>query len=210
MKKKIIVISSIIIGCLLLFLFFSSLFFFFKVKKLKNENTQIIKKYDGIVKEYKEENNQLKKDFEEMKKENEKLSEEQINTIPCEDLRVKYLKLQNYTTNLENLYSKSLEDKEKIIGDVDLLNRQLDKINDMLSSLYKPYGFGLYAMGGFTNVLSYKSINNLSFDLIIGADFAFSFLYNRIILLIGGYVKPLEDLGFGAKSEIIFMFGKKK
>jgi hypothetical protein len=148
-----------------------------------------------------------KKRIEKLMKERQKQVEIIRETIKIIKDRELAKRLQKQFDNLEKTTNEILKEKDNRIIE---LENQLIKNSKMLNKINRPFGFGIYAMGGFTDILSYNSFDDISFDLIIGMDVVLSFLNNRIIFLTGPYIKPFEDLGIGVKAEMIFMFGKRK
>lgn len=166
-----------------------------KARYLLKANSQLLMGID-----YKK---RIEKAMEERQKQVEIINE----TIKLIENKELAKKLQKQFNDLENKTNEIFQEKDHRIT---VLENQLTKTSKMLNEINRPFGFGIYAMGGFTDILSYNTFEDISFDLVIGMDVALSFFNNRIIFLVGPYIKPFEDLGIGVKAEMIFMFGKRK
>lgn len=193
MIKKIIIIIVIVI---VLFLIGLNIFQYFQGKN----HSKKIQSYEigiGLAQNY------LKERDKKINKLEETLSVKEFIKLPCDKKNTEYEKLDNKCKDLEEI---NKEDKIKLINLINLLNNCKMQKDTLLN-----YGFSIYVMGGIGGIKSYVLNEQQIFDfnLTIGFDVIKYYLNNKIGLIAGIYVTPIQDIEVGIKLGILINIKQK-
>jgi hypothetical protein len=147
-----------------------------------------------------------------MKERDEKIAElEKIKTktviefvqLPCEKKDDEYKKLNEKYIELEKI---SKGDKKQL----EALSTSLNDCKKLKDTLLD-FGINFHAMIGVGGLKKYveNNLNPVDINLTIGIDYIKYFFDNRLGLMIGGYVTPLQDIEVGINLGMIINFKKK-
>lgn len=223
-KKLIIIVVSVSLILFFLIIIFSAVLYFQKVKlikendMLKKDNNDLIVVNQNLINTYIDEKKITDKEIEKYKNESIHWKKEALAKIPCEDKDDIIIALQNDKDRILELYEMLSLDFEAITKRLKITNNkliqtteQLDKTNNMLKKINRPFGIGIYVMAGATGLKSYfENQTPVDPEIIGGVDVIFNFLNNRISLKVGPYAKVYKEISIGGKIGIDIMFGKNK
>lgn len=208
MKRIIIEIFGIIIFILIIFfsIFFISKFYKKQITALEKKNNEIISTTTTIISEQKEKIKTTEKERDYYKNNIKIVTKTELIKMPAEEKDKLILTLQDDKLHLLALLDVILRDWSNCVSQLEVVNGQLIKTNNTLKQLNKSNEIDLYVMAGLSGLNKYFETNQINYDVIVGIDYTRLFLFNRIGLTVGGWVKIYDDIGLGIKIGGQFKF----
>ncbi len=208
MKRIIIEIGSFItiVIIVLIIIFGISKFFKKQITALEKKNNEVIVTTTTIINEQKEKIKSTEKERDYYKNNIKIVTKIELVKMPSEEKDKLVLILQDDKLHLLALLDIVLKDWSNCVSQLEVVNGQLIKTNKALKQLNKSNEIDFYVMSGLSGLNKYFETNKINYDIIVGIDYTRLFIFNRLGLIIGGWVKVYDDVGIGIKLGGKFRF----